>query len=144
MQPGDCVILNAANSTVGQLIIQLCHLLQLRCVAIVREREEAAGGFTQCADRLRALGATHVLADKGSLKVCSRVQSSLCSCMLAPVYTALQLCPLRMLLGRGSHLWRLVAERFSIPFLSLQPCLPDAAASQYQYCLSKCYGLLYL
>ena len=93
MQPGDCVILNAANSTVGQLIIQLCHLLQLRCVAIVREREQTAGGFIQCADRLKALGATHVLADTGSLKVCSCLKGSPCSCLLAPVYTALQLCP---------------------------------------------------
>lgn len=74
MQPGDCIILNAANSTVGQLIIQLCHLLQLRCVAVVREREQATGGVAQCADRLKSLGATHVLLDKGSLKVCSNPQ----------------------------------------------------------------------
>ena len=117
----------------GQLIIQLCHLLQLRCVAIVREREQTAGDFTQCADRLKALGATHVLADKGSLKVCSHLQSSLCSCLLAPVNTALQLSPLSMLLGRGSHVGRLMAEKSHFPPLSqclvslMQP-LPNSSS----------------
>ena len=75
LQPGDCIILNAANSTVGQFIIQLCHLLHLRCVAVVRQREQALEGFTQCTDRLKALGATHVIEDKGSLKVCSCCRS---------------------------------------------------------------------
>ena len=127
MQPGDCVILNAANSTVGQLIIQLCHLLQLRCVAIVREREQTAGGFTQCADRLKALGATQVFADKGSLKVCSGLQSSFCSRLLAPVYTALQLCPLSMLPG-GAPMCGPFWQRFHfLPFL--QPCLPELLAN---------------
>lgn len=91
LQPGDCIILNAANSTVGQLIIQLCRLLQLRCVAVVREREQATGGVAQCADRLKSLGATHVLLDKGSLKVCSNSQQRVgqpCGCACA----ALQHC----------------------------------------------------
>ncbi len=69
VQPGDCVILNAANSTVGQIIIQLCHLLQLRCVAVVRECKQPLEGFTQLVDRLKALGASHVIQDSGSLKV---------------------------------------------------------------------------
>lgn len=63
------MILNAANSTVGQLIIQLCHLLQLRCVAVLREREQPQQDFTQTADRLKALGASVVVRDAGSLKV---------------------------------------------------------------------------
>jgi len=63
------VILNAANSTVGQVIIQLCHLLQLRCVAVVCECEQPLEGFTLLADRLKALGASHVIQDSGSLKV---------------------------------------------------------------------------
>ena len=29
LKPGDTVILNSANSTVGQVVIQLCHLLKL-------------------------------------------------------------------------------------------------------------------
>ena len=68
LQPGDCVILNAANSTVGQVIIQLCRLLQLRCVALVRQREESAQVFTQNVDRLKELGASLVIPDAGSIK----------------------------------------------------------------------------
>ncbi|DBA84971.1 TPA: hypothetical protein ACH3X2_005711 [Trebouxia sp. C0005] len=69
LKPGDCVILNAANSTVGRVIIQLCHLLQLRCVAVVRECEQPLEGFVQLANRLKALGASLVIQDSGSLKV---------------------------------------------------------------------------
>ena len=35
-QPGDAVILNAANSSVGQVLLQLARLLRLRTVAVVR------------------------------------------------------------------------------------------------------------
>lgn len=69
LQPGDCVILNAANSTVGQVIIQLCSLLQLRCVAVVRQRCDSQEGSAHTADRLKALGASLVVQDTGSLKV---------------------------------------------------------------------------
>lgn len=69
LQPGDCVILNGANSTVGQVIIQLCSLLQLRCVAVVRQRSDTQEGFAHTADRLKALGASLVVQDTGSLKV---------------------------------------------------------------------------
>lgn len=36
LRPGDAVILNAANSTVGQTLVQLCKLLRLRCAAAGR------------------------------------------------------------------------------------------------------------
>lgn len=72
------MILNAANSTVGQIIIQLCHLLQLRC-AVVRECEQPLEGFTQLADRLKALGASHVIQDSGSIKVSNLAMSGLSS-----------------------------------------------------------------
>ena len=65
-QPGDCVILNAANSTVGQLVVQLCRLLQLRCVAVVRRHDD--DGFDKVADWLKALGASEVIADQTSVK----------------------------------------------------------------------------
>ena len=42
MQAGDCVALNAANSTVGQVIVQLCRVLQLRCIALVRNHGKLA------------------------------------------------------------------------------------------------------
>lgn len=65
-QPGDCVILNAANSTVGQLLVQLCKLLQLRCVAVVRDHE---GGFERVSEWLKGLGASEVIEDRKSVKV---------------------------------------------------------------------------
>ena len=35
LKPGDCVILNGATGTIGQLVIQLSHLLRLRTVAVI-------------------------------------------------------------------------------------------------------------
>ncbi|QDZ23160.1 trans-2-enoyl-CoA reductase [Chloropicon primus] len=64
LRPGDTVILNAANSTVGQVVIQLCHLLKLRSVAVVRD----LGSMDRVAPWLKTLGANEVLADTGSLK----------------------------------------------------------------------------
>ena len=66
LQPGDCVILNAANSTVGQLLVQLCKLLQLRCVAVVRDHKDSLGRIS---DWLKGLGASVVIEDKRSVKV---------------------------------------------------------------------------
>lgn len=57
-QPGDSVILNAANSTIGTLIIQLCRMLKLRTVAIVRDN----GEFEKSVIWLKSLGATEVRA----------------------------------------------------------------------------------
>lgn len=65
VQPGDCVILNAANSTVGQLVVQLCCLLRLRCVAVVSKEPD----FEKTALWLKALGAVEVLLDQGSFRV---------------------------------------------------------------------------
>jgi NADPH:quinone reductase-like Zn-dependent oxidoreductase len=65
LQPGDCVIMNAANSTVGQLLLQLCILLRLRAVAVISDKAD----FDKTALWLRALGASEVLPDQGSLKV---------------------------------------------------------------------------
>lgn len=94
VQPGDCVIINAANSIVGRTLLQLCKLLKLRCVAVVRcsgstgpkaAQADAAGGdgggsgaskFAATAEELKVLGATLVLKDEGSVKVC------LCVCAM--------------------------------------------------------------
>ncbi len=67
LQPGDCVILNAANSTVGQLVVQLCRLLQLRCVAVARCHDD--DGFDKVAAWLKGLGASEVIADHLPVKV---------------------------------------------------------------------------
>ena len=58
LKPGDSVILNAANSTIGTLIIQLCRMLKLRTIAIIRD----GGDFEKTAAWLRSLGATEVSA----------------------------------------------------------------------------------
>jgi trans-2-enoyl-CoA reductase len=64
LKPGDSVILNAANSTIGTIIIQLCRMLKLRTVAIVRD----SGDFDKTATWLKSLGATEVVADAASVK----------------------------------------------------------------------------
>ncbi|KAK9829388.1 hypothetical protein WJX72_005534 [[Myrmecia] bisecta] len=64
LKPGDCVILNAANSTVGQAVIQLCALLRLRCVAVVRDH----GDPDKMQAWLKDLGASEVVCDAGSIK----------------------------------------------------------------------------
>lgn len=65
LKPGDCIILNAANSAVGQLVLQLCNLLRLRAVAVISDRPE----FQKTAAWLKTLGAVEVLLDAGSLRV---------------------------------------------------------------------------
>lgn len=93
-QPGDCVILNAPDSTVGRAALQLARLLKLRTLALLRPpvgagaagegadgktaaavEGGAAGGeraealWRQVAARLSELGATHVLRDEGPIQV---------------------------------------------------------------------------
>lgn len=64
LKPGDSVIMNSANSTVGQCVIQLCRLLKLRVVAVVRR-----GVFTEKnVAWLKMLGAADVLADDHTLR----------------------------------------------------------------------------
>ena len=66
LRPGDAVIVNAANSTVGQALIQLSKLLRLRCVAVVRATE-GPGDFERDRAWLSDLGADEVLRDAGNL-----------------------------------------------------------------------------
>jgi hypothetical protein len=73
------VILNAPNSTVGRTLLQLCKLLKLRAVAVLRCKPgsgaaagaaaEADDRFESVAEQLLGLGATLVLRDEGSVKV---------------------------------------------------------------------------
>lgn len=70
------MILNAPNSTVGRILLQLCKLLKLRTVALLRPhgKKDLSEGqdarFEVVAEQLRHLGATLVLRDEGSVKVC--------------------------------------------------------------------------
>ncbi|KAL4435235.1 hypothetical protein ABPG77_001917 [Micractinium sp. CCAP 211/92] len=65
LKPGDAVILNAANGTVGQMVVQLCSLLRLRAIALVSGESD----FEKTAAWLRGLGAEQVLLDSGSIKM---------------------------------------------------------------------------
>ena len=66
------MILNAATSTVGQAVIQLCATLQLRSVAVANDH----GNLDKTALWLKSLGATQVLRDNGSIKA-SKLLSNL-------------------------------------------------------------------
>lgn len=61
LKPGDSVILNAANSTVGTCVIQLCRMLKLRAVAVVRDTGSQAE-LDKVTARLKSLGASEVRA----------------------------------------------------------------------------------
>jgi trans-2-enoyl-CoA reductase len=91
LQPGDCVILNAPNSTVGRTVLQLCKLLKLRAVAVLRCKPSSAAAddrFEAVAEQLRGLGVTLVLRDEGSVKVSSCNCNCNCSLRSAPQFAA--------------------------------------------------------
>ncbi|XP_042345130.1 enoyl-[acyl-carrier-protein] reductase, mitochondrial [Plectropomus leopardus] len=60
LKPGDSVIQNAANSGVGQAVIQIASARGINSINIIRDRPE----FTQLSDRLKAMGATHVIKEE--------------------------------------------------------------------------------
>ncbi|XP_061632689.1 LOW QUALITY PROTEIN: enoyl-[acyl-carrier-protein] reductase, mitochondrial [Phyllopteryx taeniolatus] len=59
LEPGDSVIQNAANSGVGQAVIQIAAARGINTINVLRDRPE----FTQLSDRLKALGASHVIKE---------------------------------------------------------------------------------
>lgn len=60
LKPGDTVIQNAANSGVGQAVIQIAAARGINTINIVRDRPE----FTELSDRLKAIGASHVIKEE--------------------------------------------------------------------------------
>ncbi|KAM3872820.1 LOW QUALITY PROTEIN: enoyl-[acyl-carrier-protein] reductase, mitochondrial-like [Diretmus argenteus] len=60
LKPGDSVIQNAANSGVGQAVIQIAAARGINTINVVRDRPE----FTQLSDRLKAMGASHVIKEE--------------------------------------------------------------------------------
>ncbi|XP_040899873.1 enoyl-[acyl-carrier-protein] reductase, mitochondrial [Toxotes jaculatrix] len=60
LKPGDTVIQNAANSGVGQAVIQIAAARGLNTINVIRDRPE----FTQLSSRLKAIGATHVIKEE--------------------------------------------------------------------------------
>jgi trans-2-enoyl-CoA reductase len=63
LKPGDAVVINAATSVVGQCVIQLCAMLKLRAVAVIRARKD----FEKTELWLKSLGASEVIKDEGSI-----------------------------------------------------------------------------
>ncbi|XP_068998345.1 enoyl-[acyl-carrier-protein] reductase, mitochondrial [Embiotoca jacksoni] len=60
LKPGDSVIQNAANSGVGQAVIQIAAARGINTINVIRDRPE----FTQLSDRLKAIGASHVIKEE--------------------------------------------------------------------------------
>lgn len=60
LKAGDTVIQNAANSGVGQAVIQIAAARGITTINVVRDRPE----FTQLSDRLKDIGATHVIKEE--------------------------------------------------------------------------------
>lgn len=64
LQPGDCVIQNGANSSVGQAVHQLCKYYGLKSVGIVRDRKD----IVLLKQYLLRLGATEIFTEEELLK----------------------------------------------------------------------------
>ncbi|XP_076008753.1 enoyl-[acyl-carrier-protein] reductase, mitochondrial [Genypterus blacodes] len=60
LKPGDTVIQNAANSGVGQAVIQIAAARGINTINVVRDRPE----FTELSERLKAIGANHVIKEE--------------------------------------------------------------------------------
>uniref|UniRef100_A0A7N8WVC9 Enoyl-[acyl-carrier-protein] reductase, mitochondrial n=1 Tax=Mastacembelus armatus TaxID=205130 RepID=A0A7N8WVC9_9TELE len=60
LQPGDSVIQNAANSGVGQAVIQIAAAKGINTINVVRDRPE----FPHLSDRLKGIGATYVIKEE--------------------------------------------------------------------------------
>ncbi|XP_019720880.1 enoyl-[acyl-carrier-protein] reductase, mitochondrial [Hippocampus comes] len=59
LQPGDSLIQNAANSGVGQAVIQIAAARGIDTINVLRDRPQ----FARLSDRLKALGASHVIKE---------------------------------------------------------------------------------
>ncbi|XP_072376308.1 enoyl-[acyl-carrier-protein] reductase, mitochondrial-like [Diabrotica undecimpunctata] len=60
LKKGDTVIQNAANSSCGQLILQLCKMWGINSVNVIRDRPN----ISELKQQLKTLGATHVLTEE--------------------------------------------------------------------------------
>ncbi|XP_068180133.1 enoyl-[acyl-carrier-protein] reductase, mitochondrial isoform X2 [Antennarius striatus] len=60
LKAGDSVIQNAANSGVGQAVIQIAAARRIKTINVVRDRPE----FAELSKRLKAIGATYVIKEE--------------------------------------------------------------------------------
>ncbi|CAM5168225.1 unnamed protein product [Eretmochelys imbricata] len=58
--PGDSIIQNAANSGVGQAVIQIAAALGIKTINVIRDRPN----LQEVVDRLTSLGADHVITEE--------------------------------------------------------------------------------
>ena len=97
LQPGDAVLLNAANSTMGQLLVQLCAVLRLRCLALLRNH----GKHAQNEAWLHSIGAHAVFVDADFSRVSSLAEDSLQLGQSVVLSVTGQLCTVK--LGHVQH-----------------------------------------
>uniref|UniRef100_A0ACB8FRP5 Uncharacterized protein n=1 Tax=Sphaerodactylus townsendi TaxID=933632 RepID=A0ACB8FRP5_9SAUR len=64
LKPGDSVIQNAANSGVGQAVIQIAAAKGIKTINVVRDRPN----LQELVDRLKSLGADHVITEEALRK----------------------------------------------------------------------------
>ncbi|MCI4374365.1 hypothetical protein PGIGA_G00005410 [Pangasianodon gigas] len=64
LMPGDTVIQNAANSGVGQAVIQIAAAKGVHTINVVRDRPD----LQQLTDKLKAMGATYVIKEESLRK----------------------------------------------------------------------------
>ncbi|XP_017271109.1 enoyl-[acyl-carrier-protein] reductase, mitochondrial [Kryptolebias marmoratus] len=60
LKSGDSVIQNAANSGVGQAVIQIAAARGINTINVIRDRSD----FAQLKERLKAMGASHVINEE--------------------------------------------------------------------------------
>jgi len=65
LNPGETVIVNAANGVVGQVMVQLMAVLRFNVIAVVREVE----GMEPMMRRLETMGAVKALLDEDNLRL---------------------------------------------------------------------------
>uniref|UniRef100_A0A8D0HFU1 Enoyl-[acyl-carrier-protein] reductase, mitochondrial n=1 Tax=Sphenodon punctatus TaxID=8508 RepID=A0A8D0HFU1_SPHPU len=60
LRPGDSIIQNAANSGVGQAVIQIAAAMGLKTINVIRDRPN----LQELVDRLTSLGADHIITEE--------------------------------------------------------------------------------
>jgi trans-2-enoyl-CoA reductase len=64
LKPGDTIIQSSGETAIGQTVIALCKLLQIKTINLVNPRND----FEEIADKLQARGATYVWKNEGSIQ----------------------------------------------------------------------------
>uniref|UniRef100_A0A8C6K7Z4 Enoyl-[acyl-carrier-protein] reductase, mitochondrial n=1 Tax=Nothobranchius furzeri TaxID=105023 RepID=A0A8C6K7Z4_NOTFU len=76
LKPGDSVIQNAANSGVGQAVIQIAAARGINTINVIRDRSD----FLQLSDRLKVMGASHVIREEALRRPEMKELFKVCGC----------------------------------------------------------------